>query len=175
VKKYILRLGVFAAVSELPFDLMLMPKNAENLKFVDWSHQNVFFTLTLALLGLYFFDFFLKTGDKAPALVVLFASALAAELSNADYGAYGVLIIFVFYMFRDKKPLLSAVFTGVVVLYSAAIYFEYLNSANLRNLFEIAALIPILFYNRKKGYASKTLQWGFYVFYPAHMLLLALL
>lgn len=48
------------------------------------------------------------------------------------------------------------------------------------NLLRISALFPILLYNGKKGASehfrgSILMQCGFYLFYPAHMLLLALL
>ena len=41
--------------------------------------------------------------------------------------------------------------------------------------FAVLALIPIWLYNDRKGKSSKALQYGFYAFYPVHMLILALL
>ena len=34
------------------------------------------------------------------------------------------------------------------------------------------SLIPIQLYNGKKLTRSKVVQWGFYLFYPAHLLVL---
>ena len=44
--RYAIRLGVFALISEIPFDLM----NSGARLFVDWSSQNVIITLLLGLL-----------------------------------------------------------------------------------------------------------------------------
>jgi len=40
--------------------------------------------------------------------------------------------------------------------------------------FAVLALPLIWLYNGKKGLSSKALQYGFYAFYPVHMLVLAL-
>jgi hypothetical protein len=41
--------------------------------------------------------------------------------------------------------------------------------------FAILAFIPIFLYNGEKGKGGKALQYGSYVFYPLHMLILWLL
>ena len=39
----------------------------------------------------------------------------------------------------------------------------------------LLSLLPIFAYNGRKRSRSKALQWGFYLFYPVHILLLYLL
>ena len=48
VKKYAIRLGIFALISEIPFDLAL------HIRPFHWQNQNVFFTLLLGLLAIWF-------------------------------------------------------------------------------------------------------------------------
>ena len=37
------------------------------------------------------------------------------------------------------------------------------------------ALIPIFLYNGERGFSGKALQYGFYAFYPVHILILSIL
>lgn len=46
VKKYAIRLGIFALISEIPFDLAISGK------FFDLDYQNVYFTLVIGILAL---------------------------------------------------------------------------------------------------------------------------
>ncbi len=58
VKKYALRLGLFALISEIPFNLAICGQ-VSNL-----GYQNVYFTLLLGLLALCAFGFFEKAGQR---------------------------------------------------------------------------------------------------------------
>ena len=44
-----------------------------------------------------------------------------------------------------------------------------------RQGFALLALIPIWLYRGKQGYHNKILQYGYYVFYPLHLLILGVL
>ena len=42
-------------------------------------------------------------------------------------------------------------------------------------LLAMLALIPIFLYNGERGFSGKALQYGFYAFYPVHILILSVL
>lgn len=155
VKRYVLRLGAFALISEIPFDLALSGQ------FTELSYQNVFFTLFIGLLTMVGFDAIeYKPWNKALKIllcgVVLAAGMTLAQILKTDYAAIGVACIMVLYIFRRKK---------VMQIAAGAVAFLWEITAPL-------AFIPIGFYNGKRGLKMK---YVFYVFYPAHLLILYLI
>ncbi|MCL2080988.1 MAG: conjugal transfer protein TraX [Oscillospiraceae bacterium] len=174
--KYMSRLIIFAFISEIPFDLILRGR------FPSWDNQSIMVTFVVALAGLYFFDRFAAADKRFSALLALLASAFAAQLFNADYGAYGILIVFVFYFYRGRPRLLAAWYSAAVIIFAvlgAVSEMPYTNNVILSLLtgFALFSLIPILLYSkhRKKGYTAPVWQYFFYIFYPAHMMILYIL
>ena len=152
-----MRLFLFALVSEVPFDLAF---------FGTWffiGHQNVFFTLLLGLLLLWFIEWKTVTFTVGKGYVVGLLGYLifyvGAELFRADYGAYGVLMILCFYLFHGDKVRLTM--SNVAVNGFMAL------SGNIQMLGSLAS-VPISLYNGKKGIS---LKYFFYVIYPMHLLL----
>lgn len=155
--RYALRLGIFALVSEIPFNLAL------SSRFFDLEYQNVFFTLLIGLLSMIVAE---KVGGgklTAPIswrslvhIAVFVAGAFLAELMCTDYGAKGILCILALYLFRYNKLMQTL---------AGAIAFLWETTAPL-------AFLPIWFYNGKRGLK---LKYVFYVFYPLHLLILYLI
>ncbi len=152
-KKYLGRLLVFAVISEVPFDLALRGR------LVDVTSQNVFFTLAFGLLAVILFQ---RLKNRTLAWGAALLLVLGAEFLQTDYGGGGVIMILVFYLFREQ-----------VVIKAAALIMEItVGFGGLEN-YAVFALVPILCYNGKKGPGG--LKYLFYVFYPAHLLVLYLL
>ncbi|MCL2085170.1 MAG: conjugal transfer protein TraX [Oscillospiraceae bacterium] len=172
VRKYLLRLSAFAVASELPFDWLLYGSLS------DMRRQNVLLTLVIALLGMWMFDGFAARGMKWAALLSMLAAGAAGVLTSADYGAFGVLLVFIFYRYRGERRVMAAWFSVAVLLYSAMTALPAPPAGRvaaadaLLMSFALFALAPILLYNRSRGYDSRFLRYFFYVFYPAHMALL---
>ena len=151
-KRYCLRLAIFALVSEIPFDMM-----AFGSVFYP-GHQNVMFTLLLGLMACRLYD----RGIGWAALLTI----PAATLLFTDYGALGVMTVLVFHAFREQKPL-QLLF--LVLLNGLGYGFLSIQT------FAALAWLPISLYRGEKGRGGMALQYGSYVFYPLHMLILGLL
>lgn len=151
-RRYCLRLAVFALISEIPFNLM-----AGGRLFFP-GHQNVMFTLLLGLLACRFYD----RGQAWAALPAF----LAAALLRMDYGALGVMTVLVFHVFRGEKRM--------QLLFLALINAFGYGAFSIQT-FAVLAWVPICLYRGEKGWGGKGLQYGSYVFYPLHMLILGLL
>ena len=155
VKKYALRLFVFALVSELPFDLAFKGK-------IDFSYQNVFFTLLIGLLTMMAFRWVEERTEWQKWLrVVLDIVALAcgiavAELLKTDYSGIGVVCIMALYIFRKSK---------VQQIVAGCVAFCWEITAPI-------AFLPIAFYKGKRGL---NIKYFFYAFYPVHLLILYLI
>lgn len=161
VKKYISRMVVFALLSEIPFDLGFRGS------FFDWGYQNVFFTLLAGLLAILIMSYIQEKAKwnvciKIPAMLFSVAAvAFLAEWLRTDYGLTGVLTIVIMYLFRKNKTI--AVGAGSTVL--TALLGTVEAPAFL-------AMIPVHFYNGKRGWNMK---YFFYLFYPLHIILFYLL
>lgn len=169
-RRYMLRLLGFALLSELPFDLMLSGE------LLYWPQQNVLFTLLFALMGILLYDSFAASNRRIPALVSIIAAGAAAQLLGTDYGLFGVYFVFVFYLFRGQRLNVAVFFgLGAVMLTLAGWMASYRQPVALVQLFSLFALGPLFAYTGKPGRRSAAMKYGFYAFYPTHMLLLWIL
>lgn len=149
VKKYMARLLAFAFLSEIPFDL------AVTGQVLEFGHQNVFFTLAIGVFFMYTYSQQTATWEKF--LCVIFV-ALLGDVFSVDYGAWGVLMIFCFYVFRERKWTKYITVGCINVL-----AFGYIQC------WAVASFLPIALYNGKKG---PGLKYFFYAIYPVHLLIL---
>lgn len=148
--QYALRLGLFALLCEIPFDLLFYGQ------VLSFSHQNVYLTLLLGLLGLWGYDALHKKGLTVLGLLCPALCALFAELLVADYGAGGVLLIAVLYLLREHKLWQGA--AVLVLLYGMGGWLQVLG---------IGGWLLCLAYNGRRG---PNVKYAFYAFYPLHML-----
>ncbi len=147
--KYLKQLGILALLSEVPFDLAF-----SGVPF-DFSYQNVFFTLFLGIFMLYVLRY---TPGKVRKILWVLALFVVSELWHTDYSSMGLLMILVYYLFREKKiwKYLGIAFINIYLM-------GYIQA------YAVMALIPIALHSGKQG---PKLKWFFYGFYPVHLLVL---
>ena len=190
IKKYLTRLGIFALISEIPFDMVFYKTRfgvdfltdlkgaTQDMQILDLFikrilySQNVFFTLFLGLMAIYLMKLVenkyrkqIFASNMLNALLTIGFCA-AALILRTDYGMIGILMIVAFYLFRGSKVLLT--FALLIVVWTLT---DTTNTIPIQ-IFSVFAMVPIAFYNGKKG---KDIKYLFYIFYPAHLLLLWLI
>lgn len=182
LKKYFLRLGIFALISQIPFSLFLR-------KFVDPNSLslNVFFTLLFGLLAIFLYDYVCKCFadsknsksenlrklhiDKIFGIILVLLIGSLASLLDTDYGFWGVIVIFAFYLFKDDKLAMTISFITLCVIRYGLQILEYGYNIGYI-LLAIFTILPIAYINMYNGKQGKKIKYLLYVFYPVHLLLL---
>ena len=150
VKKYALRMFCFALLSEFPFDYALH----HNQPFT--AKQNVYFTLLIGLLVMW--GATMMKGMIALQAMVMAMGMITSFYLRTDYSYHGVFLIEMLFILRSW-PLLQSLAGGSYMYWYERTPTQF-------------AFIPLLLYNGKRGRQIKHL---FYLFYPAHHLILGLI
>ncbi len=157
IKKYILRLFILAIISQIPF-LLLFEK----------TQLNIFFTLILGIFGIFFYE---KSKQKLLGIFLAGLMCLLGYILNVDYGVYGVLTIFLFYLFKNNKLLMNLSFIFITFL-------DYLDNFIISNFYYpnilmfLFNILPLIFINAYNGQKGKNVKYLFYIFYPLHLIIL---
>ena len=176
--KYIIRLLIFAAVSEPLYDLFFCDV------YWDTSRQSIMVTLFVGAVVLLIVDYIRKKLDNmiVTAVVLMILGTLAsmlcvflnAELSDYETGInYGIFIICLFYFCSNVT------YSRLMLVVCFAVFVFYAEASNFLNIlwndlyysvpdktFSMLALIPIWFYNGRRGPNTLLLKWIYYLFFP---------
>ena len=227
LKKYMLRMIIFAAISQVPFSILN--------KKTDPTTLNIFVTLFFGLVVLALYDMYLESHGKNKYFLflrnkkrvpifskskevvpknnientisqkqVLFFNIvkfiyiiliiILCQAINTDYGAWGIaliLLIHIFYPYQTrivdkqyssiKKVKVSrySIISFLMIMFGMALL-RYINLIGIIKTYNVIYLtiftfipsILMLFYNGKKG---KECKMFFYIFYPAHLIILNIL
>lgn len=170
-KKYALRLLVFALLSEIPYNLM------NSGMIWDPYDQNVLWTLLLGALVCWLMDWALKKCTPLSFMLtgaVMLAAYWLLEIGNTDYGGWGMLLVAAFYGVHRAPS--GAVVKMIAQAFGLAFFSIGVMGGYLSiELWSLAALVPIWLYNGQRGFSNKAVQYGFYAFYPVHILILSLI
>ena len=160
-KNYLYRLGTFAIISQAPFMLFSSIFNHE-------FSLNIFFTLFTGLVAIIGYE---KCTNKYVGLLLVACLANTAEFLHMDYGYFGVLLIFIFHIFKEKKLWMNISYILLVLIkylplyIKSNLYYPYI-------ILFICTLIPLIFINLYNGKKGLNIKYVLYGFYPAHLMCL---
>lgn len=181
--KYIGRLALFAVISEPVFYYVNNIQTASLADFLrhlsGFNLSNVFFTLALGAAAIYIYQ--LLDCQKSKKRLLFFIPALFMILFvggyiRCDYGIAGILLIVALFLAKTKLQK-----TIVISIWSIGLYIVYRGMGDWSQAWTfpilncICAMLSSAFiwsYNGKRG---KPIKWFFYIYYPAHFLVLAFL
>ncbi|MCX6656507.1 MAG: TraX family protein [Candidatus Bathyarchaeota archaeon] len=156
---YFKRMLYFALLSQLPFAI------ANEVPI--WQHLNIFFSLSLGIILIYLLD---------RNNILLLVPLIAAIIIPVDYGAYGLATILFLYIMRSFRR------TGVILL--IALNVLLIPFETTYQPLALLALPIILLHNdgrltltnsNEKTSHPLISKYFFYIYYPAHLLVLALI
>jgi hypothetical protein len=149
---------------------------------------NVFTSFSIAALCIYILDkgksWAFKSKDYIPKLlliiflisIILIPVYYMCNILIVDYGFVGVLlpiIISLVYFKKYKAPKYLCIFDNYyvrMILFTLGLVLLDIYIPFSVQSYHSLAIIPLILYNGKPG--CKKLKWGFYLFYPIHMLVL---
>lgn len=168
VRAYGRRLLIAALLSEIPFDMLIFGRLSSNME------QNVFFSLLLGLIALSCVHTYKNTPLTAWFMVI--SLCMGAMITRVSFGWLSIALCLSTYFARQRRTLLCLYTTA-----SLGIYLLSLISAGvtqswvLVSFCSLAALLPILLYNSKRGPRSPLITFLFYAAYPLHLLAFVLI
>lgn len=144
VKKYFLRLFIFANIIQIPSLFMYIP-------------INIFYTLSFGLLCIIVYESQKDVTLKVVGILIILG---ITNIIGPDYGIYGVLVILIIHVFRGKYLHIS-----FGILLTGLLYY------GIDHIQHFAALTPFIMklYNKEKG---PKMKYFFYLFYPVHLVFL---
>lgn len=184
-RRYLLRLVLWAVITEIPFNLVM------GSAWLYPLHQNVLWTFTLAFLMMLLLEKVGKLRRLAVKillyLLVVVLFYLLGLLTFVDYYGYGLLIVALFYFTRPlmgqkgwKKIVGMAAQVVALWWISSQLMKGYVITLELlgvelelyRQSLMVLALPLIWLYRGRQGPYNKGIRLFYYAFYPGHLLVL---
>ena len=181
-KDYAKRLFIFACITQIPEYILWVDKPIGITDFIGFGTLNVFFSLFCCLIALMIYE---SDCPKKKKVVLLILLTLTSFLTI--WGAFCVGYVLIWHIFRDDLKKRTIAYTGLTVLYNSISFIPALLGDSPYRGYELmgisvrfvammlAYVLITFFYNGKKGKHPVFSKWFFYIFYPAHVLIIALI
>lgn len=177
IKRYVLRLAIFALISWYPFIYKTtgeFPITIENSRIYINPQQSMIFTLLLALSSL-----IIVHSEKIPSIIkpILLTILIFISLIG-DWYCFPLIWAMIFDKFRGdyKKQAIAFTATSIImILFTFGLVLKWKLTGFLFQFGVLLALPLLYLYNGKKSKNNSFNKWFFYIFYPAHMVIIGLL
>lgn len=147
-RRYLLRMLLFALVSEVPFDF------AMDGKLLDWTQQNMLFTLVVGLIMLYGMKTF--SASRVAQVLIAIAAVFWCALMKTQFGLCMILLAAVYYLLRDQK---AKLWVGGVI-----------------SLMYVTGPVSVFLLKRYNGQlGDRPNKYLFYCLYPLSLLILGVI
>lgn len=170
---YAKRLLVFALISQIPFVWFGVGIENHQAFFANFWHGNVLFTLFFSLVALMIYESKMALWQKMMGIICLYP---ICQLS--DYGfAMVVLTVFFYYCHTHaiKKSLMAITYVALLPVVYVLIYgFAQTAGLGFMHYGMVLSMLLILAYDGQKG-SSFGGRYLFYVFYPTHLMAIAII
>ena len=184
INRYMLRLALFALISYFPF---MFFESGGSLARMNFLQLNVIYTIFLGVTAIR-----VRRQLKNPVLKTLILLVIILISIPGDWGVIGVLMMLTFDYFYGNFRHQALGFCLIVLLGVGVLNLVTYPVAELirthRLTFNLSAyrgyiinagqFVPIVllwFYNARRGRGGRFSKWVFYIFYPAHLLVLGLI
>lgn len=166
VKKYLLRLGVFAVVSQPIYILAFQPQDFWG-NITNW---NIFFTLFISLVAMW--------GVKEKKYWLFALAFFVICWWNFDYSGNGIILMLIFYCCRERPRLGSALFLLFYIpcLFNGGMAGDpmvlTLGAFSFQLQFFALLALPLIYC--RTSVHPRINKFIFYAAYPAHLAVIAL-
>lgn len=184
INRYMLRLALFALLSYFPF---MYFESGGSLVRMDFLQLNVIYTIFLGVTAIR-----VRREIAHPVIKTLLILGLILISIPGDWGVVGILMMLTFdYFYGNFKNqalgycLIVLLGVGVLNLITYPVAelirthrFSFNISAYRGYLINAGQFVPLIllrFYNGRRGPGGRFSKWVFYIFYPAHLLILGLI
>ena len=186
--RYLKRILVTAVIAQTPYVLFNLAEYRVDGIADAWVWQdtglNICFTLALGLAALALYRRLAERGHPLSWVVVCAAATALARLLSMEGGRGYILLLFTFYLTRNRPRWQRALWFLPAVILSrwglAQWVLEDFTAGPIRNFLlntggNYLGMLVTLAYTGEKGDAGRGFQRLCYAFYPAHFALLALI
>ncbi len=170
VKKYMLRMGIFAVISHFAY-CFAFGINPIPFSTGIFNQTSVMYPLFVAVLVMWMHDMNLPMRNWGKNVLIF---VLILSTFPADWSCIAVLAILEMYKKRGNLKAQMKEIILYVAIY-AAVSFLFVSKVYAFVQIGVLLVYPVLMqYNGKKG-TAKWMKWFFYLYYPLHLILIGVL